>query len=161
MTRLPIALSLARKPPRPTMRGALGFTLVELMITVAIIGILAAVALPAYFQYVKRATYSEVIAQANPVKTALHTCLNTEQAVNKCNTLTLIGVTPPNATTAFKSLTLDVANLTITLVPNDYRGIKSSEVCELRPQFRGPADIGGWAYDPNSPCVKEGYVSAN
>lgn len=143
------------------MRGALGFTLVELMITVAIIGILAAVALPAYFQYVKRATYSEVIAQANPVKTALHTCLNTEQAVNKCNTLTLIGVTPPNATTAFKSLTLDVANLTITLVPNDYRGIKSSEVCELRPQFRGPADIGGWAYDPNSPCVKEGYVSAN
>ena len=138
-----------------------GFTMVELMITLAIVAVLAAVALPAYFQYVKRSVYAEVLAQANPVKVALHTCLNTEQAISRCNTLTQIGVPSPGPTNAFKSLTLDVANLTITLVPNDYRGVKSTETCELRPAFRGPADIGGWSFDPNSPCVKEGYVSAN
>ena len=48
-----------------------GFTLIELMIVVAIIGILAAVALPAYQDYTVRAKVSELILAASSAKTAL------------------------------------------------------------------------------------------
>lgn len=51
--------------------NAKGFTLIELMIVVAIIGILAAVALPAYQDYTKRAKLSEVILAASSCRTAV------------------------------------------------------------------------------------------
>ncbi|HBS79573.1 MAG TPA: prepilin-type cleavage/methylation domain-containing protein, partial [Pseudomonas sp.] len=58
-----------------------GFTLIELMIVVAIIGILAAVALPAYQDYTTRAKVSEVMLAASSARTAVAEYASTENAL--------------------------------------------------------------------------------
>ena len=61
-----------------------GFTLIELMIVVAIIGILAAVALPAYQDYTKRAKFSEVVIGTSGIKTAVELCAQDLGTVTGC-----------------------------------------------------------------------------
>ena len=75
-----------------------GFTLIELMIVIAIIGILASVAIPAYYEYVKRAKFSEVILAASSVKTLVDMCYQTRgaQTLSNCDTTAKVGAFSPN-----------------------------------------------------------------
>ena len=75
-----------------TQQSQKGFTLIELMIVVAIIGILAAVALPAYQDYTTRAKMSEVITFAGSAKTAVSECIISTGATTDCGTNAKVGI---------------------------------------------------------------------
>jgi type IV pilus assembly protein PilA len=83
-----------------------GFTLIELMIVVAIIGILAAVALPAYQDYTTRSKVSEVIIMGSPAKLAV--------AETTSSLGSLASVTASNTGYVFPGATKYVSNVVIT-----------------------------------------------
>lgn len=108
-----------------------GFTLIELLIVIAIIGILAAVALPAYNTYTDKAKFSEVILATSPMKSAVEICSQIDGAATNCAEATALNLATDAAgeldniaydTSTAVILAEDDNGVTYSLIPSSLTG---------------------------------------
>jgi type IV pilus assembly protein PilA len=92
------------KAPKIVKKAEGGFTLIELMIVVAIIGILAAVAIPAYSNYVVKAKVGAAMSSVAALQTAVANCIQENGAATSCNSSTASAPTSIPAFTPTKEL---------------------------------------------------------
>ncbi len=100
-----------------------GFTLIELMIVIAIIGILAAIAVPQYGRYTERAKFASIVSTTATYKTAVSLCAQEDNGLETCTPGSNPAI-PPNLGLqgVLLSLTTEAGVITTTGTPevNDH-----------------------------------------
>jgi len=115
---------------------ASGFTLMELLIAIAIVAILAVVAIPTYIHYTKKAYFSEVVTAADALKVAVAACLDERGGTVTDCVNGAFGI--PNAQTASGDMIASVTvtgNAVITATAQNKHGITGDTTYILTPAW--------------------------
>ena len=130
------------------MSNSKGFTLIELMIVVAIVGILASIAIPSYQTYTNKAKYSEVVLAVSTVKLSMETCLQ-ENGGDKslCDTAKEIGVNLTSAAAGDNVGSVTVSSGTVS--GKGGTGIESTFIMTTD-------GTGKWEISNSSTCINNG-----
>lgn len=149
------------------MKAQKGFTLIELMIVVAIIGILAAVALPAYQDYTNRAKVTEAIGFAASAKTAVTESFQANSALPANNEAAGLAAAADIKSKYVKSVTVVNGVITVAIQGTGvtaldagsivYKPLQSDASTAVAAGYAGPIV---WSCAPSSAALNK-YMPAN
>ena len=123
-----------------------GFTLIELMIVVAIIGILAAIALPLYQNYIASSQVTRVVGETGSLKTVVETCMLNGRTTTTGTGACELGATKSNLMTAIPAVTMNTDN-TASIV-GTFGGSAATAVANKTVTWARAAD-GSWTCSTN------------
>ncbi|WP_405602698.1 MULTISPECIES: prepilin-type N-terminal cleavage/methylation domain-containing protein [unclassified Pseudoalteromonas] len=136
-----------------------GFTLIELMIVIAIIGILAAIALPQYQTYTKKARFSEVVLAASSAKGLIDVCYQTrgEGDLENCDTAAKIGLDADGAAagTQVKSVAITIKTAAVTAT-GESTVDDSTYILTPSPAGTAAAPLGTLTWVQTGSCISNG-----
>ncbi|WP_306441775.1 prepilin-type N-terminal cleavage/methylation domain-containing protein [Methyloversatilis sp. XJ19-49] len=122
-----------------------GFTLIELMIVVAIIGILAAIAIPQYQDYTVRAKVQSVLASISSIKTAVGVCIQENGGDESVCDEGSFNIPTDLVTNEVSGVTTTDGTIVIALKDGIGSGISSSSTITLNPTATAGAASITWA----------------
>lgn len=126
-----------------------GFTLIELMLVIALIAILIAASLPTYQKYTKKAHYVEIINATAPLKLEVAECYLLQGDLSMCNKIHK----SVSTSKLIKDITIGAYGV-ITATPNNIYGIKEDEDYILTPR----AENGSLTWETSGGAVAAGYA---